>query len=558
MLQFEPLSSQIDPTFWTHLSKLKIDILKQDDKELDIHSTFNPGSLVFLNHESFERGSLPGVLHNTNTIEDFKSLDKQAFLSRMASRIWNAIGDPSILKQPNQMALFALISFADIKKYKFYYWACFPCLLPMVPYELESLTTVDKDLTQYNRFVNRYPQHALFFLYKNDAFAPLSDWESFYDDSCMIGFLDPSLNEKAPGWPLRNYLLMIQRQFKLTKVSVLCLRQKGTSLILNVTMPLFSSEFPKHVGWEKGILGKPAPRVIDLAPLMDPNILAATAVDLNLKLMRWRILPDLDLEKVAGAKCLLLGAGTLGSYVARGLLGWGVRNIDFVDNGKVSFSNPDSTGHEFSIPMPGHVADSPNSISNQTGRLESLIAGHDVIFLLTDSRESRWLPTLLGSYHNKLVINAALGFDSFLVMRHGMRNEIPSKRLGCYFCNDVVAPVDSLSERPLDQQCTVTRPGLSGIAAGLAVDASCLEDDESVLGKVPHQIRGSLGQFTNTVLTGRAYDKCTACSPAIIDAYRQRGHAFVLEAIQKPKTLEEITGLTTLHATDVDVEWDEE
>ena len=48
--------------------------------------------------------------------------------------------------------------------------------------------------------------------------------------------------------------------------------------------------------------------------------LADQAVDLNLKLIKWRIAPGLDLEIIKDTKCLLLGAGTLGSYVARNLL----------------------------------------------------------------------------------------------------------------------------------------------------------------------------------------------------------------------------------------------
>lgn len=48
--------------------------------------------------------------------------------------------------------------------------------------------------------------------------------------------------------------------------------------------------------------------------------LADQSVDLNLKLMKWRISPSLNLEKIKHTNCLLLGAGTLGSYVARNLL----------------------------------------------------------------------------------------------------------------------------------------------------------------------------------------------------------------------------------------------
>lgn len=254
---------------------------------------------------------------------------------------------------------------------------------------------------------------------------------------------------------------------------------------------------------------------------MDPARLAEQAVDLNLKLMRWRIMPDIQLEEVTTTRCLLLGAGTLGCHVARILLGWGVRQITFVDSSRVSYSNPvrqplfefqdcmdggrpkaecaasrlskifpgaKTRGVQLSIPMPGHgllASDAESSAARKSVQeLEALFDEHDVVFLLMDSRESRWLPTLLGSAKNKLVINAALGFDTYLVMRHGAGatatadteeqgtvdyDKAPS-RLGCYFCNDIVAPADSLTDRTLDQMCTVSRPGLAAIAGACAVE----------------------------------------------------------------------------------------
>lgn len=139
--------------------------------------------------------------------------------------------------------------------------------------------------------------------------------------------------------------------------------------------------------------------------------------------------------------------------------------------------------------MPGHFVNENirSKIQQDVAHLEQLIKEHDCIFLLMDTRESRWLPTLIAAANGKLVINSALGFDSFLVMRHGVRNldrskettaketnysisKIPSENLGCYFCNDIVAPGNSTVDRTLDQQCTVSRPGLSMIASALAVE----------------------------------------------------------------------------------------
>lgn len=104
--------------------------------------------------------------------------------------------------------------------------------------------------------------------------------------------------------------------------------------------------------------------------------------------------------------------------------------------------------------MPGHVVGDSmlESTKQAVSKLEELYEKHDVVFLLLDSREARWLPTVMCAARNKIAINAALGFDSYTVQRHGTRTEVsdttpnltiinpPGKDLGCYFCNDVTQP----------------------------------------------------------------------------------------------------------------------
>lgn len=310
----------------------------------------------------------------------------------------------------------------------------------------------------------------------------------------------------------------------------------------------------------------------------------------------------------------------MGGYVSRNLLGWGVRKITFVDYGRVSYSNPvrqplfefddctdggkpkaqqaaqmlkriypgvDSEGHSLSVPMLGHPFTDEGKTKAEYDKLKGLIREHDVIFLLMDTRESRWLPTVMGKAEGKIVMNAALGFDSYVVMRHGAEGKAEKDKpaLGCYFCNDVVAPTDSMRDQTLDQQCTVTRPGVAAIASALLVElltsllqhpllhhasapqasaGSIPERDppSHPLGLVPHQIRGYVSTFQNMVIRGHAYDCCSACSPKILDAYRQDEWSFVKRALLEKEYVTELSGLAELQRQaeklQDELDWDEE
>ena len=145
-------------------------------------------------------------------------------------------------------------------------------------------------------------------------------------------------------------MMLIRHRYGLSKAQILCYRDtqakrdENRSIVLSVEMEdgesADTTEMPKVSGWERTDNNKLQARLVNLADYLDPKRVADQAVDLNLKLMKWRISPNLDLDAIKNTSCLLLGAGTLGGFVSRNLMAWGVRKITLVDNGSVSFSNP--------------------------------------------------------------------------------------------------------------------------------------------------------------------------------------------------------------------------
>jgi hypothetical protein len=93
-----------------------------------------------------------------------------------------------------------------------------------------------------------------------------------------------------------------------------------TNLSTNNNKKISLLDIPPSVGWEKNFQGKLAPNYINLSNTMDPLKLAENAVDLNVKLMTWRVAPNLPFEEISKKKALLIGAGTLGCAVSRSLL----------------------------------------------------------------------------------------------------------------------------------------------------------------------------------------------------------------------------------------------
>ncbi|KAL6760368.1 E1-like protein-activating [Haematococcus lacustris] len=713
------VQSCVDVSFWAELAERKLTAYKLSEDPVTLTArlscsryTHLPGQLL-VDTASFPAAPpdpaeapaapspatdavlVPGTLLNTNTPEGFRALDLAQLLHQAGAAVWADILSGAAVAEPGRLARFLLLTHADLKRYHFTYWFAFPALKPPAPFTVTSSASLKDALgqglaTQVCRASDQWRsgkgqegqgregeqgQHqggsgsAGQGAVDGGAAGQArgqggeAEWEVW---TLPLSSWAAAQQWGNPGWPLRNLLLMAAVHWGVQQLQV---------RVLGVARGRGRGRSSKQGN---------SSRQVDLGPLMAPHQLAEQAVDLNLRLMKWRAAPALDLCALNTTKCLLLGAGTLGCAVARTLLAWGVRSMSLLDSGRVAYSNPvrqslfsfqdcleggkpkaqaaaealrgifpavQASAHCLAIPMPGHPASSPaaeHAMQQDTEELDRLVQAADVVFLLTDTRESRWLPALLAAAHGKLAITSAVGFDTFLVMRHGgppdpepcpsaplptptaslnkgaateeaqqetepvaassssaaassaaaggphehdathptsvatPKGDLKQPRLGCYFCNDVVAPLNSTKDRTLDQQCTVARPGLASIAGAVAVElmaallqhpqglrappppqpwvsgqrgqaAGSAAQPELPLGPVPHMVRGCLSGFTQTCMEAHAFSQCTACSHRVVDAYQQGGWAFLSRVIQEPGYLEELTGLAALQASAADL-----
>ncbi|KAI4838383.1 autophagy-related protein 7 [Plasmodium brasilianum] len=589
-----------------------------------------------------------------------------------------------------------------------------------------TATAIDSNATKAFEIINEKKPLVKYFLNSSIFKIKFPNKHSFEEGPKKLNF---SRDEKCTygDTDIRSINLMTNCSFECTAKLDLSVntklenREKSKDKNTSSCSILISSNSNKHImrnnskyeiisGWktyEKVIHGTKKQSiiyVINLNDFLNKNTIQRISVELNIKLIKWKILKDLKFEKIKKLKILIIGLGTLGCMVARNCVSWGIQNFTFIDNARVSYSNvsrqylytiadaerygnlgeykciaaknnllkisPDIniTAKVMDIPMPGHLNYlKDKNIENKMKELDELIENHDVVFLLTDSKESRYFPCLLiaekqynclkeirkivthdtpkqvvhsdttsdtnthiaytdhvtytyhtnvykksglsnegnfdrNTFYNNILTNVkklpkmpplgitvAIGFDSFLVLRHSFLYF----KAACYFCNDMHSPSDSLTYRTLDEKCTVTRSGISTISSAMSTELlisltqhplyffaphsdqdqyiynydsnnKSVNNDEtkktnlsnsfiSCLGATPHILTFNLANFSIKKLFSHAFEKCLCCSENVISLYQEDKMDFIKNVISDSLVLERVTNIGQLKVQENDV-----
>ena len=103
--------------------------------------------------------SATGSFKNFNTIEEFKNADKTALFNATADEIWKSI---VVDRSTRLLTRFLLITFADLKKYKYFYWFAFPAFVTKPAWEIDREWTgaegvLGKDAVRLSSLSSRGP-----------------------------------------------------------------------------------------------------------------------------------------------------------------------------------------------------------------------------------------------------------------------------------------------------------------------------------------------------------------------------------------------------------------
>lgn len=627
ILKFTNIEPVFEETFWTRIYSNKLNEYKLNVVREEITGTYNndTNSILKLNSSSFNimynginmsEKYMKGDILVVNTMDELKDIVVIQANPTMIN-LWKAIQTGIVFNDHQMLNRFVISAYVDLKKYKFYYWTGFPVFkLPNIKIInqcklidlLQDYSDCDLIHTQIQYIWDYNDPNIEYFLYLHTLVEPLTfDYlldVSISNMTLIVNDMGGDINN--PNWNIRNLLFALSYHISSEmKLTLICYRENSKYKIEDspvfeiVLQPLFQKDIKMKNGipeYYKGLtqlLKKTIkPDIVDLSQSMDPSKFARSSLELNLRLMKWQMSPNLDLKNISNTKCLLFGAGTLGSHVARNLLGWGITNITFVDNGEVSYSNPvrqslffqddvgknkaetaannlkkiysnaNTKGVNITIPMPDHPIHDQEAFRESLETLDQLVREHDAIFLLTDTRESRWFPAFLAKLDGIPCFTAAIGFDTYVAMRHGKTFNESGPELGCYFCSDVLELNDTTKNATMDKKCTVSRPGVSAMASAMVTElmVACIATKKNKtnvltdLDDIPQQIRGNVSTFETKCFHMEQSTLCMACSDTVHDTFKENPVEFINNVMTQKGYLTELLQLNI----DIDCDYPED
>ena len=175
-----------------------------------------------------------------------------------------------------------MITFADLKKYHYHYWLCFPSFKLTKPIEIKSERFVNQEEIEILKNI----QKEKFFLLKNNEYLPFSQLEGEESlDDIVICYHDHANPETTPdgalGVLVRNLISFLCEKFRtnaMLNLKILPIRSSykegkmilDKSKFLEISIPEGTEE-TYGGGWEV-YKGKLTSKKIDLSAQMDPKV----------------------------------------------------------------------------------------------------------------------------------------------------------------------------------------------------------------------------------------------------------------------------------------------